>query len=113
MKKKTPIQMMEELIPLLPEKDVKFASNFIIKRDFESLSDLVASDIYKLERKINILNKEDNISELSKVMKLLEDYCSLKSIIDEYLTLLGYNNDYEPEEEGFEEDINEYYNEDW
>lgn len=92
MSKKTPVQTIKELVHYLPEKDIKFANKFIDKRDFESLSDLVKSDIYKIERDINSIPEEFEDERLAK-QKVLSQLENLKSEVDSYLMLLGYTED--------------------
>lgn len=92
MSKKTPVQTIKELVQYLPEKDIKFANKFIDKRDFESLSDLVKSDIYKIERDINSIPEEFEDERLVK-QKVLSQLENLKSEVDSYLMLLGYTED--------------------
>ena len=53
MKEKTLVEKMMEMINILPEKDIIIATNLIKKRDFESLLEIVSSDIKILERKSN------------------------------------------------------------
>lgn len=92
MSKKTPVQTIKELVQYLPEKDIKFANKFIDKRDFESLSDLVKSDIYKIERDINSIPEELEDEKIVK-QKVLNQLENLKSEVDSYLMLLGYTED--------------------
>ena len=59
MKKKTLVEKMMEMINILPEKDIIIATNLIKKRDFESLLEIVSSDIKILERKSNSESTDD------------------------------------------------------
>lgn len=90
MMKKSPVQKMEELVKFLPEKDIKFANKFIKERNFEAFSDLVKSDIYKLESKIDKI-EDDYSEERLSLQKTLAQLEKLKSEIDSYLILLGYS----------------------
>ena len=90
MMKKSPVQRMEELVQFLPEKDIKFADKFIKERNFEAFSELVKSDIYKLETKIDKIDDEYSEERLS-LQKTLAQLEKLKSEIDSYLILLGYS----------------------
>lgn len=42
---------IRERVKFLPEKDIVFAHKFIANRDFESLHDIVYSDLQKMEKK--------------------------------------------------------------
>ena len=88
--KKSPIQKMNELVPFLPERDIKYANKFIKERNFEAFAELVKSDITILERKISSIEDEESEERLQKQRELahLE---KLKSEIDSYLILLGYS----------------------
>jgi Arc/MetJ-type ribon-helix-helix transcriptional regulator len=81
---------MEELVKFLPEKDIKFANKFIKERNFEAFSELVKSDIYKLESKIDKI-EDDYSEERLSLQKTLAQLEKLKSEIDSYLILLGYS----------------------
>ena len=42
-----PLKKIEELALILPGKDAKLVKDFIDKRDFQSVLEIVESDIYK------------------------------------------------------------------
>ena len=90
MSKKTPIQIMEELLYNLPEKDIKFAEKFIKERNFEALQELVISDIQKIEKKCNPTSLEP---EDLKMEEALDALCKLRNEVESYLSLLGYSSE--------------------
>lgn len=90
MKKKTLVEKMMEMINILPEKDIIIATNLIKKRDFESLLEIVSSDIKILERKSNS-ESIDDFDMLNE--ERLNNMCKLKADIESYLLLLGYDID--------------------
>lgn len=47
----------------LPEKDIKYADKFILNRDWESLLEIVESDIIKHDRKRNADGIFDNVED--------------------------------------------------
>ena len=110
MSKKTPIQIMEELLCNLPEKDIKFAEKFIKERNFEALQELVISDIQKIEKKCNPTSLEP---EDLKVEEALDALCKLRNEVESYLSLLGYSSE---EIYGTGEDLDDdesFYTEDY
>ena len=72
------LKRVEELIPVLPEKDAKLCMNYLSKRDFESILEIVESDIYKAKRK--------NIEELPD--EYISDLLELKDAVATYLSYL-------------------------
>lgn len=110
MSKKTPIQIMEELLCNLPEKDIKFAEKFIKERNFEALQELVISDIQKIEKKCNPTSLEP---EDLKMEESLDTLCKLRNEVESYLSLLGYSSE---EIYGTGEDLDDdesFYTEDY
>ena len=110
MSKKTPIQIMEELLCNLPEKDIKFAEKFIKERNFEALQELVISDIQKIEKKCNPISLEP---EDLKMEEALDALCKLRHEVESYLSLLGYSSE---EIYGTGEDLDDdesFYTEDY
>lgn len=75
---KSHVEKIIELVKWIPPKDISYANNFIEKRDFESLRDLVKSDIVILRRKRN-----------GNHMEQIEMLIQMKAEIDSYLLLLG------------------------
>ena len=90
MRKQSPDQVMTELVQYLPEKDIKYAEKFIKERNFEAFSELVKSDIIKLERNISKIEDEESEERLI-LQRTLAQLEKLKSEIDSYLILLGYS----------------------
>lgn len=90
MRKQSPVQAMTELVQYLPEKDIKYAKKFIKERNFEAFSELVKSDIIKLERNISKIEDEESEERLI-LQRTLAQLEKLKSEIDSYLILLGYS----------------------
>lgn len=46
----SPIQKIKELIPYLPEGDIRFAQKYLDKKDYDSLKDLTWSALLRLEK---------------------------------------------------------------
>lgn len=72
----------------LPGKDKELAENFINNRNFESLLEIVNSDIY-------LVNK-NSVSETPKEKYLgvdVEKLLELKCVLEEYLSYLGISDD--------------------
>lgn len=81
--KKSPVMLMKEKLQYLPERDIKFAEDFINNRNFEALQDLVNSDILLVGK--NQLSATPNPRYVGiDLLKLSE----LKEIVDEYCKLL-------------------------
>lgn len=78
----TPVQRIKQLLFCVPEKDIPYANKFIKERDFESLRDLVKSDI-----RIFLKKKDESFEEQIDNLRLL------KTEIDAYLLLLGLEDD--------------------
>lgn len=74
----TQTDKIKQLLNMIPAKDIPYATEFFNKRDFESLRDLVKSDIIILRKK----KQEEDI----KRVELLRE---LKAEIDSYLLLIG------------------------
>lgn len=78
----TPVQRIKQLLSCVPEKDIPYANKFIKERDFESLRDLIKSDIHILLKK-----KDATLEEQIDNLRLL------KTEIDAYLLLLNLEDD--------------------
>ena len=75
-----PLKKIEELALILPGKDAKSVKDFIDKRDFQSVLEIVESDIYKAGKN----RKQD---------ELLDDYSvALEELKGELLTYMSYLN---------------------
>ena len=83
----TALERIQSLIHVLPEKDRKLANTFIEKRQFESLYELVSSDIYKARKKA----KDSNVEEIE--VSVIADMSILKSEIINYIDRLGWNDE--------------------
>lgn len=90
MNKKTPTEKFREQAPLLPPKDASLAMQFIEKRDFERLHELVSANVTILEKKCKVCSLEGD--DLRNELKL-NDLCKFKTDIESYLYLLGYTTD--------------------
>lgn len=82
----TPIQRINSLIVHVPAKDIPYATKFLKERDFESLRDLVKSDIHILKKK-----KDDSLEEQIDFLR------ELKSEVDAYLLMIGLEDEGEGE----------------
>lgn len=74
----TPAERIKRLLDNIPAKDIPYATKFFGERDFESLRDLVKSDIQILKRK-----KEESLAEQIDLLR------ELKAEIDAYLLMIG------------------------
>lgn len=71
---------MEELIPILPEKDAKIVKKYLEKRDFQSVLEIVESDLYKA-----------NKTKTGKLEEIPDDYVgALTELKGELLTYMSY-----------------------
>ena len=79
------ILKIKENIKYLPEKDIKFADKFMLKRDYESLYELVSADhkIHDRKRdKDGLFNTEEDV-KLDEIYNELEgDTLTMVRIID-------------------------------
>lgn len=78
----TPVERIKKLLKNIPAKDIPYATKFLDDRDFESLRDLVKSDI-------QILRKKHDESLAEQIDFLRE----LKAEIDAYLLMIGLEED--------------------
>ena len=85
MSNKNLLDKIKELIPSLPNRDIQLGYDFLNKRDFESLKDLIDSAIYKVEK--NIKNNTPK-EEYTKVN--LDELIELKLEVSVYLNQLYY-----------------------
>lgn len=79
---KSPLKRIEELIPALPEKDAKICSDYLSKRNFEAVLEIVRSDIYKARRKGSDDLPDDYMSSLIELESELIDYMSILEVPD-------------------------------
>lgn len=85
MSNKNLLDKIKELIPSLPNRDIQLGYDFLNKRDFESLKDLVDSAIYKVEKNIK---RDTSKEEYTKVN--LDELIELKLEVSVYLNQLYY-----------------------
>lgn len=84
-KKKNPLKRVEELIPNLPWKDAQLAKKYLENRDFQSVLEIVESDLYKAERaKLGRLEEvpDDYVSSLTELRGELLIYMSYLDVPD-------------------------------
>lgn len=84
------LKTIQQLIPTLPLKDYHLARKFLENRDFQSLLEIVDSDIYKAEksRPDNDEEPNDYIISLTELREQLLTYMS-------YLDIPDNSNDYD------------------
>lgn len=77
---KSPLKRIKKLVPILPEKDAKLVEKYLEKRDFQSVLEIVESDIYKAEK-----------TRYGKLEEVPDDYItSLTELKGELLTYMSY-----------------------
>ena len=75
-----PLKRVEELIPNLPGKDAQLAKKYLESRDFQSVLEIVESDLYKAEK-----------ARLGRLEEVPDDYVSsLTELRGELLTYMSY-----------------------
>lgn len=79
-----PLHKIRELIKELPGKDSELCKRFLDERNFESILEIVESDIYKAKQKADPMELLEESNEIDIISKLLE----LKSNLDEYMSYL-------------------------
>lgn len=83
-----PLKRIKELIPVLPEKDAKLCMDYLSKRNFEYILEIVESDIYKARRENTEDLPDDYLSSLGELRCELQTYMS-------YLDVPGNSDDYD------------------
>ena len=83
----------------LPAKDIAYADKFIANRDFESLLEIIESDIAKLSRKLN----SDGLFDNEDDAKLDVTYRELAGDVISYIKAIDpdFQNDYNEYETNF------------
>lgn len=76
------MKRIRELLDSVPARDLPYATGFLDKRDFESLRELVKSDINIIRKEL--IKKQDPDMEI-RIARLRELYAE----IDTYLMVLG------------------------
>lgn len=85
MSNKNLLDKIKELIPSLPNRDIQLGYDFLNKRDFESLKDLVDSAIYKVEKNIKSNTPKEEYTKVN-----LDELIELKLEVSVYLNQLYY-----------------------
>ena len=79
---KNPLEKIEKLIAFLPKKDAELCSRYLSKRDFQSIYEIVKSDIYKVNKKD--LEPDDTYKMLIELEVILSDYMSYLDFDDDF-----------------------------
>lgn len=75
-----PLKRIKELTPTLPEKDAKLVKKYLEKRDFQSMLEIVESDLYKAEK-----------AKYGRLEAIPDDYiAALTEMRGELLTYMSY-----------------------
>lgn len=77
-----PLQKIEKLINFLPKKDAELCSKYLAKRDFQSIYEIVKSDIYKANKKDT--EPDDTYRMLVELEVTLSDYMSYLDFEDDF-----------------------------
>lgn len=78
----SPLKKIEKLLPLLPKKDADLCLRYFAKRDFQSIYEIVKSDIYKANKEDT--EPDDTYRILAELEVLLVDYMSYLDIDDDF-----------------------------
>jgi len=70
------------LLPVLPKKDRQIALNLLNKEDFQTLAELVDSDIKKAKRD---LDKKTDEKEINDSELIISDMQALKVVVQSYI----------------------------
>jgi hypothetical protein len=80
------ISKIRNLFRFLPERDIKIADNFLNKRDFLNLKDLVDSDVIKAYKTLERLMPEDTDAQCSEeyvvAQAIYSELKDLQNIVD-------------------------------
>lgn len=85
MSNKNLLDKIKELIPSLPSRDIQLGYDFLNKRDFESLKDLIDSAIYKVEKNMKSDTPKEEYTKVN-----LDELIELKLEVSVYLNQLYY-----------------------
>lgn len=80
----TSVNEIQNLISILPEKDIEIALQFVEQRNFEELQLLVNSDVTKFEKLVESIDPDSN--EYLVAVSNLDTCIQLKNCVDEYLS---------------------------
>lgn len=99
---KPSIKNIQVLLPYLPQKDAKIANKLLSERKFESLLEIIDSDIYLVRKdQLKETPKEEyvniNLENILQLRSELSEYMSYLVLPDDELDDLGcqYFEDYE------------------
>jgi len=76
---------IKDLIPVLPEKDRPIAMNLLAKEDFQTLVELVDSDIQKAKIERDRHEKEENVEKVEETDLYISDMQALKIIVQSHI----------------------------
>lgn len=81
---KNPLNRIKELVPVLPSKDAEIVRKYLDKRDFQSVLEIVESDLYKADKSMNKLDDmpDDYTTALTELRGELLTYMSYLDIPD-------------------------------
>jgi hypothetical protein len=82
---KSPLQRIEELIPVLPGKDATICMNYLKQRNLQYILEIVESDLYKANKKHSSdaeVNPDDYMSSLTELRGELLTYMSYLEVPD-------------------------------
>ena len=82
------IQKIQALLPHLPQKDVNLAGKLLSERKFESLLEIIDSDIYLVRRDQLKETPKEEYANIS-----LENLLQLRSELSEYMSYLVFPED--------------------
>lgn len=112
----TIVDEIKSLISILPEQDVNLALQFVDTRQFESLKELVDSDVIKLEKQA--LQYDVDTNEYFVALSNLDNCLQLQQLITRYLVdqlgivdVFDEHDKYELPDEDYDEDA--YYDHLW
>jgi hypothetical protein len=80
----TSVSEIQNLISILPEKDIEIALQFVKQRNFEELQLLVDSDVTKFEKLVEAIDPDSD--EYLVAVSNLDTCIQLKNCVDEYLS---------------------------
>ena len=78
-----PLDRIKRLSKSLPKSDIKFADRYIASREFESLLEIVESDIYLVQKNETLEHPKEKFANID-----LEELLELRSAIEEYMSFL-------------------------
>lgn len=87
------VDSIRELIYSLPKSDIQYCINFLSNRDFDSLLEIIDSDIYKINKNLDsdIPKKEYLELDADKINRLKSEVVNYMANLD--LSNLDNNND--------------------